>query len=314
LEAEKPRIIGTPILLSCLPTYTFEELHITVWDSIKRYVIFPDLPPLVEGHAWEVVKDKLPYTLKYVNRNGTLCGICNWNRNCRGCDIELSDQIITLKDRQTIAVHWDPTKLQEYFSMNKTRELTLHPTMQFLLEKEREPIDIFTCIQEFTSSERLSGEELWRCSACSEYQPSVKSIALWRLPPVVILHLKRFQQLKKGLFKIHRLVSFPFIFDFAPCLPPDQSQSTIYHLHACLNHLGNLGSGHYTSFAKNQMDSKWYCYDDGRCSLVEDPTSTIISPTAYVLFYVREGYTGIDFTKIKDLLPSTKNEPACLVM
>ena len=40
-------------------------------------------------------------------------------------------------------------------------------------------------------------------------------------------------------------------------------KSTVgYNLHAVSNHYGTMHGGHYTAFAKNVYDKKWYKFDD----------------------------------------------------
>lgn len=48
------------------------------------------------------------------------------------------------------------------------------------------------------------------------YTVATKQLLLHRLPPVLTLHLKRFQQVRYGLQKITEAVLFPFILDLAP--------------------------------------------------------------------------------------------------
>lgn len=40
----------------------------------------------------------------------------------------------------------------------------------------------------------------------------------------------------------------------------------IYDLFAVDNHYGGLGGGHYTSYVKNNIDNRWYYFDDSRVS------------------------------------------------
>ena len=39
-------------------------------------------------------------------------------------------------------------------------------------------------------------------------------------------------------------------------------QGLKYELYAVINHFGGMYGGHYTSFAKNKYDGKFYHYDD----------------------------------------------------
>ena len=40
----------------------------------------------------------------------------------------------------------------------------------------------------------------------------------------------------------------------------------IYDCYAVSNHMGGLGGGHYTAYAKNPEHGKWYCFNDSSCS------------------------------------------------
>lgn len=50
-------------------------------------------------------------------------------------------------------------------------------------------------------------------------------------------------------------------------------------------HMGGLGGGHYTAYAKNRVTKKWYNFDDSGVTQVDE--SSVRSRQAYVLFYIR---------------------------
>lgn len=51
----------------------------------------------------------------------------------------------------------------------------------------------------------------------------------------------------------------------------------------CVNTVG----GHYTAYALNPINHKWYEFDDASTHPVPDPKASIISSKAYVLFYMK---------------------------
>src|SRR2546426_106878 len=61
----------------------------------------------------------------------------------------------------------------------------------------------------FTSEERLSKSDPWYCSRCKQFQCAMKKLDLWRLPNVLIIHLKRFRYNRNNRDKISTLVDFP---------------------------------------------------------------------------------------------------------
>lgn len=83
----------------------------------------------------------------------------------------------------------------------------------------------------------------------------------------------------------------------------DQSRclETNYDLYGVVNHQGALGGGHYTAYAKNFVDDQWYYYDDERVRVVEE--TRVVSPSAYLLFYLRSDMKGM---LVKDMYPQNK--------
>merc|ERR1712167_549984 len=61
-------------------------------------------------------------------------------------------------------------------------------------------------------------------------------------------------------------------------------QRLMYELYGISNHMGGLGGGHYTAYAKRQ-DGEWYEFDDSRVTKMK--VSDCITDKAYVLFYRR---------------------------
>lgn len=69
-------------------------------------------------------------------------------------------------------------------------------------------------------------------------------------------------------------------------LHKEDKKSCIYDLFAVSNHFGSLGGGHYTAFAKNINDKKWYNLDDA-CVRPLRSADEARTSSAYVLFYQR---------------------------
>ena len=143
---------------------------------------------------------------------------------------------------------------------------------------------------------QLQSESEVECEVESELQSKVESKTEYKqkafkryfihtAPPILILHLKRFQQ--SGLFgqtyKINDAIEFEEELDLEPFMIPDDSKKrqTKYKLTGIVVHNGSLRGGHYIAFVKRMND--WiYCSD----------THTRISQwdqvkkaQAYLLFY-----------------------------
>lgn len=77
-------------------------------------------------------------------------------------------------------------------------------------------------MEHYTKAETLSAEDAWRCPHCQKYLPVVKTLGLWSLPDILVIHFKRFrQQQSKGpeSAKLTTTVTFPLNdFDMTPHL------------------------------------------------------------------------------------------------
>ncbi|XP_047125034.1 ubiquitin carboxyl-terminal hydrolase 8 isoform X1 [Hydra vulgaris] len=145
------------------------------------------------------------------------------------------------------------------------------------------------CIQTFTKAEKIGGNDSWKCSNCKRYREASKTIEIWKLPPVLIIQLKRFHFDGRWHNKIQTTVNFPMQnFNMSKYIVAPQSIHTKYHLYAVINHYGSFESGHYTANCVNPYYEKWYNFDD---SIVKEiDVNSIKTNTAYLLFY-----TAVDF-------------------
>jgi len=65
-----------------------------------------------------------------------------------------------------------------------------------------------------------------------------------------------------------------------PSLSRDVAQ---YQLYAVVNHIGGIGSGHYTAYVRR--GDSWMCCNDAQVYWI--PEDDVVSPNAYLLFYTR---------------------------
>mmetsp|Transcript_25921 Transcript_25921/g.40576 ORF Transcript_25921/g.40576 Transcript_25921/m.40576 type:complete len:175 (+) Transcript_25921:89-613(+) len=143
------------------------------------------------------------------------------------------------------------------------------------------------CLDQFVEEETLDGNNQYYCSRCKKHQNATKTMKIFRLPPVLVLHMKRFDKKSFSRSKLATTVKFPVQqLDLADYTAVEsQGQSTVYDLYGITNHSGSLEGGHYIAHCKNFDDNKWYCYNDSRVSTVgsEPP----VDNSAYLLFYAR---------------------------
>ncbi|KAL0700339.1 hypothetical protein Bca4012_056461 [Brassica carinata] len=149
-----------------------------------------------------------------------------------------------------------------------------------------EGVSLFSCLEAFLAEEPLGPDDMWCCPGCKEHRQANKKLNLWKLPEILVVHLKRFAYTRLIKHKIDTFVDFPIHdLDLSKYVKNKEGESYLYELYAISNHYGGLGDGHYTAYAKLMDENKWYEFDDSRVSAVDE--SDIKSSAAYVLYYRR---------------------------
>lgn len=163
------------------------------------------------------------------------------------------------------------------------------------------------CFESFSKPERLDENNMWYCSKCKEHVRALKTMKLWRLPNILVVHLKRFE-FKHALRrdKLDTFVDFPLegldMNKYCANWKPEGKEkgflgSTVpadYDLFGVVNHMGRLGFGHYTAFARrwdeSSVSSDFALFDDSSVRNIGSGPEGIVSSAAYVLFYRRRTF------------------------
>ncbi|XP_061495842.1 ubiquitin carboxyl-terminal hydrolase 15 isoform X2 [Rhineura floridana] len=200
--------------------------------------------------------------------------------------IRFDDRQLRLDERSFLALDWDPEFKKRYFDENAAEDFEKHESVEYRPPK-KPFVKLKDCIELFTTKEKLGAEDPWYCPNCKEHQQATKKLDLWSLPPVLVVHLKRFSYSRYMRDKLDTLVDFPINdLDMSEFLINPNAGPCCYNLIAVSNHYGGMGGGHYTAFAKNKDDGKWYYFDDSSVSTASE--AQIVSKAAYVLFYQRQ--------------------------
>jgi len=174
-------------------------------------------------------------------------------------------------------------------------------------------IQLSQCLSEFKQSETLDEDNKWYCNKCQEFVQATKTLEIYRVPRILIVSLKRFKTSRSkhgfgGGQKIDTLVEFPLEgLDMRPfVLSPEQINSNlIYDCFGISNHFGSVGFGHYTAFAKNAWDGRWYDFDDSYVTNMSGGNEVrrggLVTGAAYNLFFrLRSDMTmeNLDFERL----------------
>ncbi|CAG9317700.1 unnamed protein product [Blepharisma stoltei] len=274
---------GVPQILSLGNWYTWKKLKILIiskWQTITKQSDFEDY-----------------VYISLLNTKTYDCALCG-DEDCYGCPIPDSNEKITwmMENSSKIALclRWkNPYWNREYVPF------------------EGEDIDSYTiyqCLEEYTKLETLDIE----CGHCN-YPKFTTQMEIWRVPDILIIHLKRFSFLNGQLAKINYKVTFPLQdLDISSWMISSEKTSgntvsttrenCLYDLFAVVNHSGNLGSGHYTSYclANNKT---WLFYDDDKVyEVTGDLEEELITPRAYILFYRRRRFASSNVVNLSALI------------
>lgn len=198
------------------------------------------------------------------------------------------EKVVKLSSSKVLVyIDWSQKLLEKY----DTHPLeTLPEVLKYgpVTKKARtEPLSLYTCLEAFLREEPLVPEDMWYCPKCKERRQASKKLDLWRLPEVLVIHLKRFSYSRSMKHKLETFVNFPIHdFDLTNYIAnKNNSRRQLYELYALTNHYGSMGSGHYTAHIKLVDENRWYNFDDSHISpITEDEVNTA---AAYVLFYRR---------------------------
>lgn len=219
---------------------------------------------------------------------------------------------VRLKPSDLLRCEWEPHMLEYYFGSQGRGDGALWERFtayvdpevtarQSALAQERalkKHMTIEECLDEFTREELLGEDDLWYCPTCKKHQQATKQFQLWKVPDVLVVHLKRFSNSRSLRDKIDAMVEFPvegldlsqrvgerqFGVEFekeigsleGTGLEHVTAEPVIYDLFAVDEHMGGLGGGHYRAYALNQEDQQWYHFDDSHVSKAS-PEDAIVS-------------------------------------
>ena len=163
-----------------------------------------------------------------------------------------------------------------------------------------EKISINKCFEDFTKEQTLDENNLYTCPNCENKIAAKNKIELYKIPKILIIHLKRFENGQK----IKTFIDFPVNgLDISPFIsrssPHHSNPSIKYDLFAVSNHYGELEYGHYDANCLNYVDHNWYNFNDKKVEIIENNNpDLIVTRNAYVLFYRQRKMENINWESI----------------
>lgn len=232
-NAHISRLFGAPLVLrvSLSATTTF-DLYLAVWKRLRRIFNWQEPPAPAAFSAADRAVDsdsdattrrqtdasalalgshlsltKFGFCLRLVTASGGGCSRCEWLDGCLGCLILPSSQrAVDVTAEETIAIDWDIRTLKEEYDPTQASKLDVDASVQSNKRQDNLPLSIERCMDMFTAKERI--QEAY-CGRCKTHRPATKTMDLWRLPPLLVIQLKRFCFTPVSRRKLHHHVDFP---------------------------------------------------------------------------------------------------------
>lgn len=222
------RLFGAPLVLRVsLQKTTAYNLYMLVWKRLRRIFNWQEPPPpsaLTDGNGAggdeslrtdtsslalgrHLAMTKFGFCLRMVTSHGIGCSRCEWIDCCLGCLVVPSSTTpIELAAEETIAIDWDIRTLKEEYDPIQASKLDLDASVVANRRQDNMPLNLNHCLEIFTAKENI--QEAF-CGRCRALRPATKKMDLWRLPPLLVIQLKRFCYTQVSRRKLHHLVDFP---------------------------------------------------------------------------------------------------------
>lgn len=162
---------------------------------------------------------------------------------------------------------------------------TIDPFMDLSLDI-KDKSNLYNCLDSFHKKERLHDFN-YHCPNCNTSQDAIKRLSIYKLPPVLVLQLKRFEHLLNGnSLKLNDFIEYPPYLNMRDyCSSGDSDVDVpdlIYELIGVVAHKGTVNEGHYVATTK-VAGRQWFKFNDSMVSSVTQEEA--LTEQAYLLFY-----------------------------
>lgn len=157
------------------------------------------------------------------------------------------------------------------------------------------------CLGDLTAVESLT-DDSYSCRGCQKTGKMTKSVRIRKLPAILCMQVKRFQNEFRGgsvvQRKIKRRIRFPLELDMRPFTTSahrdgGDSRKFVYELESVIVHEGKaIEQGHYMAYCRGDAGGQrqWYRFNDARVTAVAEPM--VLEQEAYLLFYSLKHLSG----------------------
>ena len=154
------------------------------------------------------------------------------------------------------------------------------PILVISLEINKDCKTIEDCLKNHIKVDKLDNDNLWKCDKCKKKIQPERKLLFWNLSDILIIQFKRFSNngtKKENYIKYSELLQMSdYTINYA-------ENDTVYKLMGLCIQNGSLNGGHYYAICRNELNNKWYKYNDNNVSEINKKELYNYNP--YCLFY-----------------------------
>uniref|UniRef100_A0A4W5JLL7 ubiquitinyl hydrolase 1 n=1 Tax=Hucho hucho TaxID=62062 RepID=A0A4W5JLL7_9TELE len=161
---------------------------------------------------------------------------------------------------------------------HKTRTFETFNCHDLSLASSKE-CSLHDCLKLFSREQKLDNHDVVFCSHCKAWRDSMRKVEIWKVPPILVVYLRRLTFKGRRIQKLQTNIDFPMEnLDLTQYVIGPKQRLKKYNLFAVSNHYGGLNGGYYTAFCKNAIKQQWYKFEDKDVSDIS--TSSVKSSAA----------------------------------
>jgi ubiquitin C-terminal hydrolase len=297
-------IFGFPLLLYCDQTRSVRHLWRSIVQQSARFIADPAVAAIAAAISLpdSEITDKLPFTVRICSTQNPLSK--GGSRDLNPTSKQHVASVITPKT--LVVLDWRDPRITYLDPLVSSVDHESCEALEEMAQQMNEGLPLSKCLESYTRDEAMDDESYY-CGRCKMHRDASYRIQLWKMPDMLVIHVKRFHHTARWHEKIRSLVIYPvsgmdmspFMAEASPHGASAGNGGLVYDLYGILNHMGGMTGGHYTACCRSTpcsgngveevghwgMEHPWLHFDDE--FIEEIAPNKVVSESAYVLFYRR---------------------------
>lgn len=244
----------------------------------------------------------IPFTIKIVNKYTLNCSKCAWYNFCWGCSVNpFANDNLQIKPDDMIVIEWCEKFSKSEFNSSMIKLAFNHKSIDLLKPKlatinDNSQYSLKDCLDIFFKKESLDKDNLIFCGDCRSEQEFTTQSFITKLPPILLVSLKRFKYTQRYKTKLQNDIKFPLTELNLSSYGEISNMNEEYDLYGVICHDGNLNYGHYYSYIKIfgnetiKSQDRWVLFNDSSTSVSKTEVVESLKSNCYILIYKKKNF------------------------